>query len=182
MQGRLSLPEIDLMIQTVLQRLLVMALGTVSLVGCRGPVHPIAPETLEAHSSSDWIKLRATHLGLGHEEAAKRDVSMKDAVPSGVFWDSEMQAEAASLWIGNCAQCHGVEGDPATATQASEHERTKWGTFGTKMGFLMGGDAMRLGIYQTIRDGSEGESTMVGWSDQLSHEQIWALVWYIEGF
>ena len=47
------------------------------------------------------------------------------------------------------------------------------------MGFTMGGDAMRGGIFRKIKAAPKG-SMMPSFGGQLSNEQIWALVYFIE--
>ena len=47
------------------------------------------------------------------------------------------------------------------------------------MGFTMGGDKMRGGIFRKIKAAPEG-SMMPGFGSQLTNEQMWALVYFIE--
>jgi mono/diheme cytochrome c family protein len=86
--------------------------------------------------------------------------------------------EAAILWNEECARCHGANGVPPPAAEGQVQPRA-WDGMGPSMGFLMGGDKMRSGIYTTI---SDGKGSMAGWGDWLTREQRWALVAHIESF
>ena len=146
---------------------------------CSGPTQAVvSASSAEIHLGDAWFAYRADGLSLTVDEAKARDAALSEDEPPEDIWDEQLAREAASLWLKNCAACHGVNGDLEGAVQLDPPAR-KWGTFGTSMGFLFGGDKMRAGIYRTIRD---GRGQMPGWGDRLSREQIWALVTHIEGF
>ena len=161
----------------------VWVLGVVGVlggysVGCGGPTqYAVTAETAEVHLGDAWFVYRAETLGITPEAARARDASLSEDTPPE-SWDTPLSKEAASLWLKNCAMCHGVNGDLQGAVEMDPPAR-KWGTFGTSMGFLFGGDKMRAGIYRTIRD---GRGQMPAWGRRYSREQIWALVRHIEGF
>ncbi|WP_232371521.1 c-type cytochrome [Leptospira ainazelensis] len=81
------------------------------------------------------------------------------------------------LWEQKCAACHGVDGTPKDSVLPKPK---KLRGFGIKMGFFFGGDKMREGIFKTIRDGKN--QTMPSFKDELSEEEIRALVKRIERF
>ena len=152
----------------------VMAVG-----GCGGPTQAVVSSAeATVHMKDAWFAYRAEGLSITVEQARQRDAALSEDVPPEDNWDVQLAREAASLWLKNCAACHGVNGDLEGALPMDPPAR-EWGTFGTAMGFLFGGDKMRAGIYRTIRD---GRGQMPGWGDRLSREQIWALVTHIEGF
>ncbi len=146
--------------------------------GCGGPAqYAVTQETAEVHLGDDWFAYRAQGLGISVDEARARDAAISEQTPPEV-WDDQLRREAASLWLMNCATCHGVKGDLEGSLSLDPAPR-KWGTFGTAMGFLFGGDKMRAGIYRTIRD---GRGQMPAWGQRYAREQIWGLVNHIEGF
>lgn len=157
--------------------LLVGGLGMVA--GCSGPNQAsVTSDTAQVHLGADWFAYRADGLSISVDEARARDAALDEDAPPEGLWDAQLARESASLWLTRCALCHGADGDLEGAVQMDPPAR-KWGTFGTTMGFLFGGDKMRAGIYRTIRD---GKGQMPGWGDRLAREQIWGLVAHIEGF
>lgn len=149
------------------------------LAGCGGVDQAVVSgEEATVHLGPAWFDFRAEGLSISVADARRRDAGLPEDEPPEGIWDSQLAREAASLWLKQCAACHGVNGDLEGAVPLDPPAR-KWGTFGTAMGFLFGGDAMRAGIYRTIRD---GKGQMPGWGDRLSKEQMWGLVTHIEGF
>lgn len=147
--------------------------------GCAGPTQAVvSTNDAVVHLGDDWFAHRAEGLSITAAQAQARDAALSEDVPPEGIWDDQLATEAASLWLTRCAQCHGVNGDLEGAVVNDPPARA-WGTFGTAMGFLFGGDKMRAGIYRTIRD---GRGKMPGWGEHLSREQIWGLVSHIEGF
>ena len=154
-------------------------------LGCSGPVQAVAPEDAAPHLGDEWFAFRASTLGIAVDEARARDAafSEEEPPPEDVF-DRTLAVESAVVWRGLCAACHGLHGDREGAP-AMEPEPKRWDTFGVKMGFTFGGNAMRAGLYRRIRQGgaSDGSpSPMPSWKDVLSREQTWGLVRHIEGF
>jgi mono/diheme cytochrome c family protein len=153
------------------------------LTGC-GAVKPATvPAGYELHLGEDWFQHRAQTLGLTLEDARARDLALPEDEPPEA--DAHTDVEAAALWRDLCASCHGANGDPTEAPAKHEVEPRDWTGMGPSMGFFFGGDKMRAGIYRRIRDGGDSDgkpSKMPSWKDQLSREQIWALVRHIEGF
>ena len=159
----------------------LVALGLVAygLCSCGGPTQAIvSKETASSHPGDEWFAHRARGLSITEEAARARDAALPQDEPPEGIWDDQLAIEAASLWLHNCAPCHGVNGDGEGAVDM-DPPPAEWGTFGTTMGFLFGGDKMRAGIYRSIRD---GRGQMPAWGDRLSREQIWGLVRHIEGF
>lgn len=151
------------------------------LVGCSATKPPAPPAGAEPHVGDEWFAWRAETLDITVEQAKARDAKLPDgtdgtAPPDGTL-DANTQLEAAILWSQECARCHGANGKPPPAGEG-QVEPKSWGGMAA-MGFLMGGDSMRAGVYKTI---DQGKGTMAGWGDALSREQIWALVAHIESF
>lgn len=152
------------------------------LTSCAATKPAAPPAGAEPHVGDDWFAWRADALGISVDEARARDAKLPDgtdgtAPPEGTL-DANTQVEAAVLWSQECARCHGENGVPPPVAEGQVQPR-EWGGMGPAMGFLMGGDKMRAGIYETI---AQGKGTMAGWGDALSREQIWALVAHIESF
>jgi len=161
-------------------RILAGAL-VLTLIGCAATKPPVPPAGAEPHVGEDWFVWRAGTLGITVDEAKARDAKLPDgtnetAPPEGTL-DANTQLEAAILWNQECARCHGIDGQPPEVEEGQVQPKA-WGGMAA-MGFLMGGDAMRAGIYKTI---DNGKGTMAGWGDALSREQMWALVAHIESF
>lgn len=151
------------------------------LTACSATTPPKPAADAEPHVGEEWFAWRANTLGISVEDAKARDARLPDgtdgtAPPDGTL-DANTQMEAAILWSQECARCHGIDGKPPPAGEGQVQPKA-WGGMAA-MGFLMGGDAMRAGVYKTI---DQGKGTMAGWGDALSREQIWALVAHIESF
>lgn len=162
-------------------RCLALGLALV-LTSCAASKPVTPPANAEPHVGDEWFTWRAETLGMSAEAARARDAKLPDgsdgtAPPEGTL-DENTQVEAAILWSQECARCHGENGVPPAAAEGQVQPRA-WDGMGPTMGFLMGGDKMRAGIYKTI---DEGKGTMAGWGDALSREQMWALVAHIESF
>lgn len=160
-------------------RLLVLALSLV-LAACAAKA-PTPKPGAEPHVGDEWFVWRAETLGITVDEARERDAKLPDGtdgtVPPDGTLDENTQMEAAVLWSQECARCHGENGKPPPAAEGQVQPKA-WGGMAA-MGFLMGGDKMRAGVYKTI---DRGKGTMAGWGDALSREQMWALVAHIESF
>lgn len=159
---------------------------TLLLCGCAGVTQATAKDGAEPHVGEAWFRFRAEGLGITVEEAKQRDASLsEEAPPEEPFWDDQTRLEAAVLWRDLCARCHGPGGDPEEARVKLKEPPRSWTGMGPAMGFFFGGDGMRAGIYRRIAAGGDEEgrpSRMPAWGEQLSREQIWALVRHIEGF
>ncbi|MEL7368976.1 MAG: cytochrome c [Myxococcota bacterium] len=150
-----------------------------AIAGCGGPTQAVvSADEAKIHLGDDWFVFRAEGLSISVDEARARDAAMSEDAPPEGIWDAQLAKESASLWLQNCAPCHGVKGDLEGAPQFDPPAR-EWGTFGTTMGFFFGGDKMRAGIYRSIRD---GKGQMPSWGKRFSREQIWGLVNHLEGF
>lgn len=160
-------------------RLLALALSLV-LAACAAKA-PTPKPGAEPHVGDEWFVWRAETLGITVDEARERDAKLPDGtdgtVPPDGTLDANTQMEAAILWSQECARCHGENGKPPPAGEGQVQPKA-WGGMAA-MGFLMGGDKMRAGVYKTI---DRGKGTMAGWGDALSREQMWALVAHIESF
>ncbi|MFN3197660.1 MAG: c-type cytochrome [Bradymonadia bacterium] len=152
------------------------------MFGCGGA--PIKPaDDAQPHMGESWFSHRAEQLGVSVAQAKARDAAISETSPPTL--DPDTQLEGATIWARVCANCHGQFGDPSTATTRFEPSPRDWSGFGPSMGFLFGGDKMRAGIYTKIAEGGadrtdDQPSPMPAWKSQLSKEQIWALVHYIE--
>ena len=156
--------------------LLAAALG---LSACGGPASPIVPAPKEPIMGDAWLAKRAGERALTLEQAAARDQAITDVTPQPNLWQEPgMPTKAGELYAALCASCHGPRGKGEGAP-TFENPPRDFGTFGLTMGFTMGGDAMRGGIFRKIKVAS-ADGIMPGFGGQLSNEQIWALVYFIE--
>lgn len=157
-----------------------------ALAACGGPPQATAPAGAEPHLGDGWFDFRADTLGIDPAEARARDAALPggDGPPPEGALDGHTAREAAVLWVTRCAQCHGLEGEPPPdqverwAAAGQDPPRT-WGG-ASRMGFAMGGDSMRAGLFRKIHDGVP--PGMPPWGAVLAREQIWALVRHLEGF
>ncbi len=155
-------------------------------LSCAATLAPRPGVEATPHLGESWFTYRAQGLGITVAEAKARDEALpEDDVPEG-FYDQQTAAEGAALWGSLCASCHGIDGrvDEELAATMNPPPR-EWGGMGPAMGFFFGGDAMRAGIYRSIRDGAKPDDpsqpqVMVPWGPVLAREQIWALVYHIE--
>ena len=159
----------------------LFVLFALTVVACSATRAPKPPADAVPHVGDAWFSWRASELGISENQARARDAALPKgtdgaAPPAGTL-DEATALQGAILWNQECARCHGADGIPPPVAEGQVQPR-KWGGMAA-MGFLMGGDKMRAGIYRTI---SEGKGTMAGWGDVLSREQIWALVAHIESF
>ena len=157
--------------------------GLMLLVGCAGPIHIPPTDTVEPHLGDDWFEWRAERLGISIDDARERDAAISVNKPPRDSLDGQTAMEAAVIWANLCARCHGFDGRMKGVAEADAMPDTKWGGVGVKMGFAFGADAMRAGIYESIAEGpNDPQSPMLAWKHNLSREQMWALVFYVEGF
>jgi len=89
------------------------------------------------------------------------------------------------LWVARCATCHGLDGAPPAEMLAQweavgQDPPRAWNSGTAHMGFAMGGDSMRAGLFRKVHDGVP--PLMPPWGALLAKEQIWALIRHIEGF
>jgi mono/diheme cytochrome c family protein len=152
--------------------------------GCSGPERIEAPRGTKPHLGDEWFPYRAGLLGIDEKAARARDQALpedKPLAPEAI--DQPLAIEASAIYRTACATCHGRDGTPPEPREGERAPRA-WGTSGTRMGFTMGGDKMRAGIYRTIQKGGEPKdgkaSNMPAWNGTLSREQTWALVRYLE--
>lgn len=151
------------------------------VAGCARRVAPSDFKEPTAHFGDDWFAYRAKGLGLADAEAAKaRDLAISDTVPPSES-DEQLKSEGEAIWGQVCAECHGKTGRKEGVVFApGTKEPRKWGGMGAAMGFFFGGNKMRGGLYRTIRDGRP-DTPMIAWAPTLAREQIWALVFFLEG-
>jgi len=154
-------------------------LAVTFLVGCKGPASlVIHTDAASPQSREQWLAARSVVLSITSDEAAARDAGYDDSQANPVLWDDESVREsAAHLWAASCASCHGARGKKQ-GVPALDPAPRDFGTGAMAMGFAMGRDKMRGGIWRRIRDGSPPH--MPGFGEQLANEQIWSLVYFIE--
>ncbi len=136
---------------------------------------------VKLHLGEKWFKMRGQFLGMTAEQAKMRDADLsKETPPSDPFWDEMLATESASIWRALCNQCHGGRRSIASAAKIPS-PAPGWGE---GQGMFFEKKRPYKEIFATIHDGVEPpagkKQEMPSWSDKLSIEQIWALVYYIE--
>jgi len=181
----LSLPQNESPMPTPHPKLPRPYVGLLLLAACAATLPPpalyVEPEGI--HLGDDWFTYRARGLGITADAARQRDAALPTDHPAAGIWDQQTAAEAVALWAGRCAACHGPHGR-GEGVPAHDPAPRAWGGMGAAMGFFFGGDAMRAGVYRKIAEGGgtvDGKvSDMPAWGGELSREQMWALVRFIE--
>lgn len=134
------------------------------------------------HKMEAWYDWRATSMGRSSEQQKHYDETLLTRPPEN-YGASYQQEEGKKLWAQNCASCHGADGKGNSAMNFDPPSR-EFGSMSLRMGFLFGGDKMRLGIMNKIRTGRSKQQKNIGqmpaFGNQLSNEQIWSLVLHIE--
>jgi len=157
---------------------LVLAFSALTLGGCKGPASLIVSQDIQPQTREQWLAQRALSLSMTVADASARDARFDDSHPSDALWDDEAVREsAAHLWAAHCAACHGARGRNE-GVPALDPAPREFGTGAMAMGFAMGRDKMRGGIWRRIRDGSPPH--MPAFGEQLANEQLWSLVYFIE--
>lgn len=162
------------------------ALLLLALAACGGPPQAQAPPGAEPKLGDAWFAFRAETLGIDPAAARARDAALpgKEGPPPTEQLDDHTAREAAVIWATRCAQCHGAQGEPPPAMvaqweAAGQKAPRTWGG-AARMGFAMGGDSMRAGLFRKISEGVP--PGMPPWGGVLAQEQIWALIRHLEGF
>jgi len=152
------------------------------VLACSSPPPPEDPGP--SHPGEAWWSWRAQQLGIAPGAARERDAALSTAEPPNALWGPALRREAAALWRDRCASCHGPRGRLQGVPPPGQGPPPRaFGGMGLAMGFLFGGDAMRAGFYRRIATATDAEgssTTMPAFGGTLSHEQIWALVFFIE--
>ena len=144
---------------------------------CAAPASLILPATGESTSKQERLEKIAGERGTSLAKVQEDDSAFSDDNPPEALWESSQLREKAALqWATHCASCHGVRGRGENVPVLEPAPRA-FGGFGIAMGFLMGGNKMRGAIFRKIQDGT---NYMPGFKDQLTNEEIWGLVYFIE--
>jgi mono/diheme cytochrome c family protein len=153
---------------------LIVLLG---LSGCAGPAASIVAPSAQLSIKEERLEESAAARGINLEASTALDLGFDAANPPPDYWaKADNRDRAAAQWATLCASCHGAKGTGENVPKLEPAPRA-FGGMGMAMGFLMGGNKMRGGIFTKIRDGGE---TMPAFQDQLTNEDIWGLVYFIE--
>ena len=131
------------------------------------------------HPGEKWWPFRAQSLGISIEDAKARDAKLTTRPPEE-FWDDLIAVETVSIWTVLCNECHGGRRRLQDAIEMPP-PRPHWGSgesvfFGRKRPFAQIFDTITNG--GPVKDGVPSE--MPNWGVQLSNEQIWALIYFVE--
>ena len=156
---------------------LILVLFFALCVHCAAPASLILPAPHETSSKQERLQETASERELPLAQIQKADSAYTSDNPPTTLWEnSQLRENAALQWASHCASCHGIRGRGENVPELSPAPRA-FGGFGIAMGFLMGGDKMRGAIFGKIQDGTK---YMPSFKDQLTNEEIWGLVYFIE--
>jgi hypothetical protein len=154
------------------------------LGGCATPTSAAAPkkQAFEVHIGDSWYRYRGGQLGLTRSEARERDLDIDESgPPTDAFWGPELAVESAALWRALCNECHrgvrSISGASVISAPAQD--------WGRSTGRFFGRVRHHRQIFRAIYSGSTNpkgsrRDVMPGWGTEISREQIWGLVYYLE--
>jgi len=145
----------------------------------RGPT-PEEVRALPIHLNESWWPFRAQHLRISVTEAKRRDAAISRSQSPADFWDEQTAVEAVSVWTVLCNECHGgrrnVEDALKTPTPAP--------AWGQGEGLFFGNRRAYQHVFDIVYNGGPSQngarSEMIAWKKELSREQIWALLYFLE--
>lgn len=145
----------------------------------RGPT-PEEVQALPIHLAESWWPFRAQRLGISVAEAKRRDAAISRTYAPADFWDDQTAVEAVSVWTVLCNECHGgrrsVEDAQKTPTPAP--------AWGSGEGLYFGNRRAYAHVFDIVYNGGPPQngarSEMIAWKKELSREQIWALLYFLE--
>jgi hypothetical protein len=151
-------------------------------VQSRSPQRPTAEDVkqLPIHLNESWWPFRAKHLGISVTEAKRRDAGISMTHAPRNFWDEQTAVEAVSIWSVLCNECHGGRRTLEDALTMPA-PGPAWGQaeglfFGNRRGYRH--------VFHIVHNGGppqNGErSEMIAWHKELSREQIWSLLYFLE--
>jgi hypothetical protein len=136
---------------------------------------------VSVHDHDTWYDYRGASLGLSRADTLERDRAFdRDNPPPSEFWDAQVAIESASIWRVMCNECH--RGQRRIATAANIPAPAEG--WGQGSGRFFGRERPYRDIHLQISIGGaakpEIDSRMPGFADELSNEQIWGLVHFVE--
>ena len=159
--------------------------GVVFLVAKWNPNAPTEfqkiPETeIFADNRQLWFEKKSKQTGHSLDVLLKQDQLLLERPPKD-YRASYRKNVGMQLWKGKCVSCHGFDGKPHIQFDPAPRNL---GAMGMKMGFFFGGDKMRMGLMNKIRTGKGKEQETIGlmpaFAEQLSNDQIWSIVAFVE--
>ncbi len=151
-------------------------------VQSRRPQRP-TPQDVKAlpiHLREAWWPFRAEFLGISPADAKRRDAAFAGGDAPKDFWDEQTAVEAVSVWTVLCNECHGGRRSVRDAL-ATPAPAPGWGKGD---GIFFGNRRSYRHVFDIVSNGGppqNGErSEMIAWRKELSREQIWALLYFLE--
>lgn len=166
-------------------RVLIASAWVLACVSCTtGSTAPAKTEVevvVSVHDKEAWYAARGAALGLSPEEAQARDLGFDgDNPPPAQFWDEQVAVEAASIWRVMCNECHKGKRRITTAPNIPAPGE-QWGK---DRGNFFGRPRPYRDMHLQISIGGAAKpqinSRMPAFGDELSNEQIWGLVYFVE--
>ena len=113
-------------------------------------------------------------------EAKRRDAAMSLTKAPQHFWDQQTAVEAVSVWSMLCNECHGgrraVEDAVTMPSPAPAWGEGEGLFFGNKRAYRHAFDI----IFNGGPEQNGARSEMIAWKKELSREQIWSLLYFLE--
>lgn len=158
------------------------ASGDREFVMSREP-HKPAPQDIQSlpiHLNDSWWPFRAQRLGITVAEAKRRDLGFSSMVAPKDFWDEQTAVEAVSVWSVLCNECHGGRRSVEDAL-TMQVPAPGWGQgeglfFGNRRAYKHAFDI----VYNGGPKQNGKRSEMIAWKKELSREQIWSLLYFLE--
>lgn len=126
-----------------------------------------------------WRAARAERLGLSVEAAGLRDQAMEHGPgDDGLWWDEQLAAETHELWERLCKECHHGSRKREKVLAFPPPPRD-WARTPTR--FFTWDHEPRV-AFEIVMAGAKarpGEKDMPAWKDQLSREQVWGLIYFV---
>ena len=151
-------------------------------VQSREPKKPAAQDVqaLPIHLAESWWPFRAQYLGITVAEAKRRDLAFSASQPPQEFWDEQTAVEAVSVWSVLCNECHGgrraVEDALSMPVPAPSWGQGEGLFFGNRRAYRHAFDI----VYSGGPKQNGVRSEMIAWKKELSREQIWSLLYFLE--
>lgn len=151
-------------------------------VQSRAPQRPTPEDVkqLPIHLNESWWPFRAKFLGISMTEARRRDAAISMTHAPRNFWDEQTAVEAVSIWTVLCNECHGGRRSVEDAVSMP----APGPAWGQADGLFFGNRRSYRQVFHTVHSGGppqNGErSEMIAWNKELSREQIWSLLYFLE--
>jgi hypothetical protein len=141
---------------------------------------PQEVQALPIHLNEEWWPFRAKSLHLSVAQAKQRDAAISMQRAPADFWDEQIAVEAVSVWSVLCNECHGGR----RTLQDALTMPVPPPAWGDGEGLFFGNRRSFRHVFDIVYNGGPAQngvrSEMIAWKKELSKEQIWALLYFLE--